>query len=82
MVKVKLFGLLRLDSGVKEFYTEAKTVKDIYEVLVEKAKENGNIISAKDISACAVMVNNCQANKNTRLNDGDEVIFMSMVAGG
>ena len=82
MVKVKLFGLLRLDSGVKEFYTEAKTVKDIYEVLVEKEKENGNIISAKDISACAVMVNNCQANKNTRLNDGDEVIFMSMVAGG
>jgi len=82
MVKVKLFGLLRLDSGVKEFETKAETVKDLYAVITEKAKENGNIISAKNISACAVMVNNCQANKNTKLNDGDEVIFMSMVAGG
>lgn len=82
MVKVKLFGLLRLDSGIKEFETDAETVKDLYAVIKEKAIQNGNVITSKNISGCAVMVNNCTANKNTRLSDGDEVVFMSMVAGG
>ena len=30
MIKVKLFGLLRLDSGIKEIELEAGAVKDIY----------------------------------------------------
>lgn len=82
MVKVKLFGLLRLDSGVKEFTTEAEKVKDIYEVLIEMARQNGKTITAKNVGSCAVLVNGQQATKNTKLNDGDQVIFMSMVAGG
>lgn len=82
MVKVKLFGLLRLDSGVKDFATEAERVKDIYQVLIEMAGKNGKTITAKNISSCAVLVNGQQANKNTKLKDGDQVIFMSMVAGG
>lgn len=82
MVNVKLFGLLRLDSGVKEFAAEAERVKDIYTVLIEMAKQNGKTITARNIGSCAVMVNGQQANKNTKLNDGDQVIFMSMVAGG
>lgn len=82
MVKVKLFGLLRLDSGVKEFTAEAKTVKELYPKLMELAKHNGNNITAKNINSSAVLVNGQQANKNTKLCDGDEVVFMSMVAGG
>lgn len=82
MVKVKLFGLLRLDSGVKEFTTEAEKVKDIYDVLIEMARQNGKTITAKNVGSCAVLVNGQQATKNTKLNDGDQVIFMSMVAGG
>ena len=82
MVKIKLFGLLRLDSGVKEFKADVSSVKDIYPLLIEKAHQNGKNITVKDIKSSAVLVNDQQANKNTKLCDGDEVIFMSMVAGG
>lgn len=82
MVTVKLFGMLRLDSGVKEFEMQAKTVKEIYKHLQQLALQQGNIITEKNIKSCAVMVNGQQADKNTKLKDGDQVIFMSMVAGG
>ena len=82
MVKVKLLGLLRIDSGIKELTVEAYTVKDIYSVLVDTASKNGKTITIKNINSCAVMVNGQQATKNTKLKDGDEVVFMSMVAGG
>lgn len=82
MVKVKLFGLLRIDSGIKELSAEADIVKDIFPVLIETASRNGKTITVKDINSCAVMVNGQQATKNTKIKDGDEVVFMSMVAGG
>jgi len=82
MVNVKLFGLLRIDSGIKEFTAEEYSVKELYLVLSEKALQNGKTITAKDINSCAVMVNGQQAGKNTKLKDGDQVVFMSMVAGG
>ena len=82
MVKIKLFGLLRLDSGVKELEAEVSSVKDIYPLLIEKAQQNGKNITVKDIKSSAVLVNGQQANKNTKLCNGDQVIFMSMVAGG
>ncbi len=82
MVKVKLFGLLRIDSGIKELSAEADIVKDIFHVLIEASSRNGKTITVKDINSCAVMVNGQQATKNTKIKDGDEVVFMSMVAGG
>ncbi len=82
MVRVKLFGLLRIDSGIKELSADAAAVKDIFPALIEAASKNGNIITIKNINSCAVMVNGQQATKNTKLKDGDEVVFMSMVAGG
>lgn len=82
MVRVKLFGLLRIDSGIKELSVKADIVKDIFHVLIEAASRNGKTITVKDINSCAVMVNGQQATKNTKLKDGDEVVFMSMVAGG
>ena len=82
MVKVKLFGLLRIDSGIKELSAEADIVKDIFHVLIEAASRNGKTITVKDINSCAVMVNGQQATRKTKIKDGDEVVFMSMVAGG
>lgn len=82
MVNVKIFGLLRLDTGVKEFDANAEKVKDLFEIIISKAKENNVGISIKNINSCAVLVNGQQANKNTKLKDGDKVVFMSMVAGG
>ena len=82
MVNVKLFGLLRMDSGIKEFTSQAIKVKELYAELIQLSAKQGNIITEKNIKSCAVLVNGQQADKNTRLKDGDQVIFMSMVAGG
>ena len=82
MVRVKLFGLLRIDSGIKELSVEADAVKEIFPILMETAFRNGKTIAIKNINSCAVMVNGHQATKNTKLKDRDEVVFMSMVAGG
>ena len=82
MITVKLFGLLRLDSGVKEFVSNASTIKELYAELKQLAADNGNIITEKNIKSCALLVNGQQADKNTKFKDGDQVVFMSMVAGG
>ena len=67
MVTVKLFGLLRIDSGVKEFASQAKTVKELYAELVQLAAKQGNVITEKDIKSCALMINGQQADKNTNI---------------
>ena len=84
MVNVKLFGLFRLDTGIKSLETEASCVKDLYPVLLKKAKEVNpkTKISAKDIDGCIVVVNGVQTNKKAALKDGDEVMLMSPVCGG
>ena len=82
MVTVKLFGLLRLDSGLQQFTSNAQSVKELYTELIQLAADNGNIITEKNIKSSAVLVNGQQAGKNTKLKDGDQIIFMSMVAGG
>lgn len=82
MVTVKLFGLLRLDSGLQQFVSNAQSVKELYDELIHLAAANGKIITEKDIKSSAVLVNGLQVGKNTKLKDGDQVMFMSMVAGG
>lgn len=84
MVNVKLFGLLRLDTGIKEFDTEAKTVGELCDILLAKAKQADvhTKVTIKNVQGCAVLVNGKTASKRTKLADGDKVVFMSMVAGG
>ena len=67
MVKVKLFGLLRLDTGLKELELGANSVKELY---------------LKDIDGCIVMINGVQGKKSSKLAPGDEVMLMSPVCGG
>ena len=76
MITVKLYGLLRLESGIKEKQMEASGVKEVLEVLVECG------ISKKDLNGCVVLVNGNSANKRSKLTDGDTVVLMSPVAGG
>ena len=57
MINVKLFGLFRLDTGIKKLEVEkASTVQDIYPVLLAKAKEVNlrTKITAKDIDGCII----------------------------
>ena len=84
MVNVKLFGLFRLDTGLKELNVDAVYVKDLYPILLEEAKKLNpkTKITAKDIDGCIVVVNGVQTNKKAKLKDGDEVMLMSPVCGG
>ena len=84
MVNVKLYGLFRLYTGIKELNVEAKQVKDIYpQLLLEAKKINTKTkITSKDIDGCIVVVNNVQTNKNAKVKDGDIIMLMSPVCGG
>ena len=76
MITVKLYGLLRLDSGLKEKQIKAATVREALEILEACG------ISQKDLNSCIILVNGNSANKRSKLTDGDTVVLMSPVAGG
>ncbi|MBQ1170716.1 MAG: MoaD/ThiS family protein [Oscillospiraceae bacterium] len=76
MITVKLYGLLRIESGIKEKQLEAASVKEVLETLT------GFGISAKDLTGCIILVNGKNAGKRSKLDDGDTVVLMSPVAGG
>ena len=84
MVHVQLFGLFRLDTGIKEFDTDVSSVKQLYPVLMKKAKEINpdTKITRRDIDGCIIVVNGVQMSKAARLKDGDQVQLMSPVCGG
>ena len=84
MVHVKLFGLLRLDTGLIELNAEAASVKALYPILLEASKKAkpDTKITAADIDGCIVIINGTQSKKSRRLSDGDEVWLMSPVCGG
>ena len=76
MITVKLFGLLRIESGFKKKHMEASTVKEVLDALAACG------IDRKDLCSCVILVNGNSANKRSKLADGDTVILMSPVAGG
>ena len=78
MVNVKLFGLFRLDTGLRELSAEAGTVRELYPILLANAKK----ITAADLDGCIVVINGRQSETGAALRDGDEVWLMSPVCGG
>ncbi len=84
MVSVKLFGLFRIDTGIKRFECEAASVKELRTKLLEEAKRLNpdTNITSKDIDGCIILVNGSAAGKSSGLKDGDEVTLMSPVCGG
>ena len=76
MITVKLYGLLRIESGIKEKQTEATTVKEVLERLAACG------IDRKELNGCLILINGNSANKRSKLTDGDTVVLMSPVAGG
>ena len=76
MITVKLYGLLRIESGIKEVRLDAQTVKEVLQSLADRG------ISPKELSGCVILVNGKNANKRSKLTDGDAVVLMSPVAGG
>ena len=76
MITVKLYGLLRIASGIKETQLEADTVKEVLEALAKQG------IAHRDLNGCLILINGNSANKRSKLKDGDTVVLMSPVAGG
>ena len=76
MITVKLYGLLRIESGIKEKQLEAASVKEALDRLAICG------IDRKDLNGCVILVNGKTANKRSKLTDGDTVVLMSPVAGG
>ena len=76
MITVKLYGLLRIDSGIKERKLEAGSMKDVFSDLMTQG------IAAKDLSGCIIRINGKPANKRSMLQDGDVVQLLPPVAGG
>lgn len=78
MITVKLYGLLRLDSGIRELDMEAATVEELYTRLPEITDR----ITKKDLRGCVLLVNGKACRRKTKLADGDVVQLMPPVAGG
>ena len=76
MITVKLYGLLRLDSGIKERQLEAATVLQVLDHLQSLG------ISRKDLNGAVILVNGECSNRRKKLNDGDVVQLLSPIAGG
>ncbi|MBQ9687331.1 MAG: MoaD/ThiS family protein [Oscillospiraceae bacterium] len=84
MVTVKLFGTLRIDSGVKCFQAEAGSVRDLYPLVLREiyAHDPGSSVTGKALQSCLVAVNGKQVSPRAKLRDGDEVYLFPAVAGG
>ena len=76
MITVKLYGLLRIESGIKEKQLEAATMREVL-ISLEKCG-----ISKQDLDSCIILINGKNGNKRSKLADGDTVVLMSPVAGG
>ena len=76
MTTVKLYGLLRINSGIKERKIEATCMKDVLADLEMQG------ISRQELRSCVLLINEKPASIRSKLQDGDVVQLMSPVAGG
>ena len=75
MITVKLFGLIRLETGIKELQIQAGNVRQLKWELARR-------IPKEMIKGCVLLVNGKPANAFTKLSSGDQVMLMPPVAGG
>ena len=84
MVTVKLFGTLRLDSGVKELRLEADSVQALYPLVLREIRRvrPDTALDEAALRACLAAVNGERVSPRTKLRDGDLVYLFPAVAGG
>jgi len=84
MVTVKLFGTLRIDSGVKELRLEAGSVRELLPLVCREIRRQqpDSALTERDLRACLVAVNGVRVSGRTKLQDGDAVSFFPAAAGG
>ena len=82
MIKIKFYGMIRLNCGVAKLELEAKTIEELI-FFIDKKIEG---LNEKDLKNCTILVNGINMLKlkklKTSLKDGDEVVFLSPASGG
>ena len=84
MIRVRLFGTLRLDSGIRELSLEECEfcqLPRLTAAAMEKLSP-GTKVNEETLKRCLVTVNGQPARRKTRLSSGDEICFFSPAAGG
>lgn len=71
---VKLFGVVRLQTGVSCFESDAESLRELLENIPGLTKKE-----AKDL---IVLVNGKSVGRNYRFQDGDEVALLAPAGGG
>ena len=74
MIRVRLFGVVRLKSGTKEVASDAKDLRELRRQIPG--------LTERECKDCLVMVNGVPAKGNVRFDEGDEVVLMSPAGGG
>jgi len=77
MIKIKLFGTLRLKTGCKEIEADIKSARDAFVILSEHTG-----VPVREFKQCVIAVNGKPAKASTSLQDGDEVAFFTPSGGG
>ena len=80
MIKIKLFGSLRLKTGCKGLEADSKDVRTIKEACVLMADTTG--MATAEYKNCVIMLNGKQAKISSKLSDGDELVFLAPSGGG
>ena len=81
-VKVKLFGVFRIDSKIAETQVEAEKLRDVFTALNEQTG-GAKMDSSLEFKDAVVYVNGERcAKKSKKLSDGDELWLLSPASGG
>ena len=78
MITVKLFGLLRLDTGLRELQVEAANLRQLKRAILCATDR----ITPEKLRGCVILVNGAPCKSWTKLKDGDQVTLLPPVAGG
>ena len=77
MIEVRFYGLIRLESGVKQLKLEASSIRE----LCDRLKADYPAL-ADDLKNSIVLINGKRTGFRAQLRDGDVVQFLSPSAGG
>ena len=81
-IKVKLFGVFRVDTHTAEVELEADKLKDVFEALNDRLQIE-KMDSGLEFKDAVVYLNgeSCRK-KSQKLNNGDEIWLLSPASGG
>ena len=75
MIKIKLFGTLRLKTGFKGLEADPQNVTTVKEACALMADNTG--MTPAKFKNCVIMLNGKQAKISSKVSDGDELVFLA-----